>query len=129
MYSPPTVGDEPGDAEVEIGDYVELTGDATVHEASGQKQISLFPDSDQTPHHELMVIDDEDFDPVLPAQIEVPETAADRDSLLGMLIEPQGDYTVTDHYTLNRFGEIGIVAGTDPLFNPTSVVEPGEPAV
>lgn len=129
VYSPPSVGDEPGDAEVEIGDYVELTGDATVHEASGQKQISLFPDSDQTPHHELMVIDDEDFDPVTPAQIQVPETADERDALLGMLIEPQGDYTVTDHYTLNRFGEIGIVAGADPLFNPTSVVEPGEPAV
>ncbi|NDK32176.1 ExeM/NucH family extracellular endonuclease [Nesterenkonia haasae] len=128
VYSPPTVGEDPGDADVEIGDYVELTGDATVYEASGQKQITLFPGSDQTPHHELMVIDDEDFDPVLPAEITVPETAEQRDALLGMLLAPQGDYTVTDHYTLNRFGEIGIVAGMDPLFNPTSVVEPGEPA-
>ncbi|WP_120003414.1 ExeM/NucH family extracellular endonuclease [Nesterenkonia muleiensis] len=128
VYSPWTVGDEPGEAEVEIGDYVELTGDATVHEASGQKQISLYPGSDQTPHHELLVIEDEDFDPVVPAELEFPEAAEQRDSLLGMLIDPQGAYTVTDHFTLNRYGEIGIVAGEDPLFNPTSVVEPGESA-
>lgn len=128
VHSPWTVGDEPGEAEVEIGDFVELTGDATIYEASGQKQISLFPGSDETPHHELLVIEDEDFDPVLPAEIDFPETAEARDSLLGMLIDPQGSYTVTDHYTLNRYGEIGIVAGEEPLFNPTTVVEPGEPA-
>ena len=128
VYSPWTVGDEPGDAEVEIGDYVELTGDATIYEESGQKQISLYPGSDQTPHHELEVLEDEDFDPVAPAEIEFPESSESRDSLLGMLIDPQGAYTVTDHYTLNRYGEIGIVAGEDPLFNPTSVVEPGDPA-
>lgn len=128
VYSPWTVGEESGDSEVEIGDYVEVTGDASIYEANGQKQISLFPGSNQSPDHELLVID-EDFEPVTPAEIEFPETAGSRDSLLGMVIDPQGSYTVTDHYTLNRFGEIGIVAGGEPLSNPTSVVEPGEAAV
>ncbi|WP_022871911.1 ExeM/NucH family extracellular endonuclease [Nesterenkonia alba] len=125
VYSPSSV--EEDDADVVIGDYVELTGDATVYAANGQPQISLFPGSEETEHHELSVLDD-DHEPVTPAQVTFPETPEARDSLLGMLIEPQGSYTVTDHYTLNQFGEIGLVLGDEPLYNPTSVVEPGEPA-
>ncbi|NLS09618.1 ExeM/NucH family extracellular endonuclease [Nesterenkonia sp. MY13] len=129
VYAPEFVGEEPGEAEVEIGDYVEITGDATHFE--GSKQLNLFADEegeDPAEHHELTLLEDEDFAPVEPAEIEFPENPEDRDSLMGMLIAPQGDYTVTDHYDLLSYGEIGIVAGEDPLFNPTSVVDPGEPA-
>ncbi|WP_146341228.1 ExeM/NucH family extracellular endonuclease [Nesterenkonia sp. NBAIMH1] len=119
VYAPTSVDD------VQPGDYVEITGDAGTY--NDQPQISLFPGSDDAPHHELALIEDEN--PVVePAEIAFPETSEERDAIMGMLIEPQGTYTVTDHYTLHQYGEIGIVAGEDPLFNPTSVVSPGAEA-
>ena len=47
-----------------------------------------------------------------------------REALEGMLLAPQGDYTVTDNYTLNQYAEIGLAAGTQPLPQPTDVAEP-----
>ena len=41
-----------------------------------------------------------------------------------MLVEPQGDFTVTDNFDLNSFGEIGLAAGTTPLRQPTDVAPP-----
>ncbi|WP_258933621.1 hypothetical protein [Nesterenkonia pannonica] len=52
---------------------------------------------------------------VEPAEIAFPETSEERDAIMGMLIEPQGTYTVTDHYTLHQYGEIGIVVAKTPL--------------
>lgn len=122
VYSPWSIRD----GLVEIGDFVEVTADATVYFESNQ--LSLYPGSGQSPHHELAVIEDEPFEAVKPASIEIPENAEDRAALLGMLIDPQGTYTVTDHYTLNQYGEIGIVLGDEPLINPTSAVSPGSEA-
>lgn len=120
VYSPSGV------EEVEVGDFVEVTGEAGTY--NGSPQISLFPGSDQTPHHELALIEDAEPAAVEPLSIALPETEAEREALRGMLLDPQGGYTVTDHYTLNQYGEIGIVAGEEPLTNPTSVVAPGEEA-
>ncbi|MGJ9372886.1 ExeM/NucH family extracellular endonuclease [Nesterenkonia sp. CF4.4] len=122
VYSPTAVSEHL----VQIGDFVEITGDATVY--FDNPQIALYPGSTQTPHHELAVIEDEPFEAVKPASLEVPEDAQQRESLLGMLLDPQGTYTVTDHYTLNQYGEIGIVLGEEPLVNPTSAVRPGPEA-
>ncbi|GAB3842483.1 ExeM/NucH family extracellular endonuclease [Nesterenkonia populi] len=120
VYSPWSV-----DGDVQAGDYVEITGDAGTY--NDQPQISLFPGSEDTPHHELAVIEDAPGE-VTPAEIAFPESSEERDAIMGMLIEPQGTYTVTDHYTLHQYGEIGIVAGEHPLYNPTSVVSPGAEA-
>ena len=38
-----------------------------------------------------------------------------------MLLAPQGDYTVTDNYSLNQYAEIGLARGTRPLPQPTDV--------
>ena len=120
VYSPS------GSEQVEVGDFVEITGDAGAYH--GSPQISLFPGSEETPDHELTLIEDEGAADVEPLSIAFPETEAEREALRGMLLEPQGGYTVTDHYTLNQFGEVGIVPGEEPLTNPTSVVAPGEDA-
>lgn len=122
VYSPTAVSEDL----VQIGDFVEITGDATVY--FDNPQIALYPESTQTPHHALALIEDEPFEAVKPAPIEVPEDAQQRESLLGMLLDPQGTYTVTDHYTLNQYGEIGIVLGEEPLVNPTSAFRPGPEA-
>ncbi|GAA1146204.1 ExeM/NucH family extracellular endonuclease [Nesterenkonia lutea] len=122
VYSPWSVSEQ----RVQVGDFVEITGDAEVYYDA--PQISLYPESTQTPHHEFSLIEDEPFEAVKPASVEVPENAEDRESLLGMLIDPQGTYTVTDHYTLNQYGEIGIVVGEEPLVNPTSAFRPGPEA-
>ena len=55
-----------------------------------------------------------------------PATDAGREALEGMLIEPQGDFTVTDNFSLNNFGEIGLAAGTETLKQPTDVAPPLE---
>ncbi|MDS2173682.1 ExeM/NucH family extracellular endonuclease [Nesterenkonia sp. CL21] len=120
VYSPWRADD------VEVGDFVEVTADVTTY--SGQVQLSLYPGSAQTPEHEFALIEDEPHEEVKPAVVAIPETDAERESLLGMLIDPQGTYTVTDHYTLNQFGEIGIVLGDEPLINPTSAHRPGPEA-
>ena len=41
-----------------------------------------------------------------------------------MLLAPQGDFTVADNYALNQYAEIGLAAGTQPLFAPTEVADP-----
>jgi uncharacterized protein len=46
----------------------------------------------------------------------------------GMLVSLQQQLAVTETFTLGRFGEVGLSLGSR-LFNPTSVVEPGSPAL
>ena len=46
-------------------------------------------------------------------------------SLEGMLLTPQGPVTVSDNYSLNQYGEIGLAGGTTPLEQPTAVAEYG----
>ena len=45
-----------------------------------------------------------------------------------MLLAPQGPYTVADNYALNQYGEIGLAAGSTPLFTPTEVADPHDAA-
>src|SRR5699024_8194019 len=69
---------------VEIDDYVEVIGEAT--EFFGLTQIA-FP--------EWNFLEGE-YEPVEPALIEWPATDEERERFEGMLIAPQGDYTVTN---------------------------------
>ena len=48
-----------------------------------------------------------------------PKTDTERESLESMLIAPQGDYTVSDVYNTNKYGEIGLAASNKPFLNPT----------
>ncbi|OAX60691.1 hypothetical protein A5N15_05835 [Rothia kristinae] len=63
-----------------------------------------------------------------PVSGQLPEDPSAREALEGMLLLPTGDITVTDAYDTGRYGEIGLVNGTEPLKQATDVVAPGEPA-
>lgn len=107
----------PLDPDVVIGNYVEVTG--TVSEFSGLTEITAAADD----------IDDagNDFSPVQPLTIPWPETETGRESIEGMLFQPTGDYTVTNTFTTNQFGEVGLAVGDHPLLQNTEVAKPGTP--
>ncbi len=97
---------------VNLGDYVEVTGEAT--EYFGLTQVAL-------PEWNVL---DEEYDPVEPAAITWPETDEERELFEGMLIDPQGDYTVTDLHQSEMYGEIGLAFGDSPLLQPTEYALP-----
>ena len=45
-----------------------------------------------------------------------------------MLLAPRGPYTIADNYALNQYAEIGLAAGSTPLFTPTEVAAPRDAA-
>ncbi|MEE6271724.1 ExeM/NucH family extracellular endonuclease [Georgenia sp. MJ206] len=98
---------------VAVGDYVEVTGE--VEEFNGLTEVV-----DVT--WEVL---DEVVEDVVPAEIVFPETDAEREVYEGMLIAPQGAYTVTDTYPTNRYGSVGLATGEEPLRQPTDVARPG----
>lgn len=111
VYSPSAVAD------VRLGQYVEVTG--TVAEYYGQTQLSVRPDG-------LRVLD-EPVEAVKPATVGWPADDARRESLEGMLLDPAGEFVITDNYGLNTYGELGLAAGGAPLVQPTAVGAPGSP--
>ncbi|CAN5148220.1 hypothetical protein BH11ACT2_BH11ACT2_21610 [soil metagenome] len=110
VYAPTSV------ASVEVGQHLQVTG--KVSEFSGMTELTASSSS------------------VLPAATApaavtttVPQTAANRESIEGMLVAPSGAYTITDNYDLNAFGSVALVQGTSPLTTPTVAAEPGAAAV
>ena len=102
---------------VHIGDHVQVTG--KVSEFQGTTEI--------TPAvADVKVLPDPAS--VQPASVVLPRTEAGRESFEGMLLAPAGPYTVADNYALNQYGEIGLAAGTKPLFTPTEVADPHDAA-
>ncbi|AEG43145.1 ExeM/NucH family extracellular endonuclease [Isoptericola variabilis] len=101
--------------QLRIGDHVEVTGQ--VHEHFGLTQVSATS----------WTVLDEPAQEVKPTTTTWPATEAEREALEGMLLAPQGDFTVTDNYSTNYYGTIGLAAGTTPLVQPTSVGRPLSP--
>ena len=54
-----------------------------------------------------------------------PRAAAQKESLEGMRYRPTGDFTVSNTFSTNNFGEVGLAQGTKPLIQPTEVERPG----
>ncbi|MFT4212206.1 MAG: ExeM/NucH family extracellular endonuclease [Microbacterium sp.] len=102
-------------AKVQIGDYVEVTG--PVSEYNGTTEIS--------PTAANVTVLAEDAAAVTAAEVAWPTTDAQRETLEGMLVAPQGEFTVSDTYDTNYYGSIGLAAGTSPLLTPTDVAQPG----
>ncbi|WP_343319220.1 ExeM/NucH family extracellular endonuclease [Arthrobacter sp. TMP15] len=118
VYSPATVGS------VKVGDYVKVTG--LVKEFGGAKDANTtteidVPDGGMTPLTEAAVA-------VKAAVIAVPATDTGRETLEGMLVAPQGEFTITDNYSLNNYGELGLATGTTALVQPTAVAPFGSSA-
>ncbi|MDD9205634.1 lamin tail domain-containing protein, partial [Georgenia sp. 10Sc9-8] len=97
--------------DVAVGDHVEVTG--TAGEYNGLTQLSQVDWTVMT----------EDAS-VLPVEVVYPTTDAAREALEGMLVAPQGDYTVTDTYPANRYGTVGLAAGDEPLVQPSEIANP-----
>ncbi|MEX3610220.1 ExeM/NucH family extracellular endonuclease [Rothia sp. LK2588] len=114
VYSPNTVSN------VKIGDYVEVTG--AISEYYDQTQITVSGTAD------LKQLSDQHA-PVEPIRAAFPEDEAAREAVEGMLYLPTGDITVTNNYSTNTFGEIGLTNGAEPLRTATDVVAPGAEAV
>lgn len=104
-------------ASVAIGDHVEVTG--TAGEFSGQTQLTADAAS-------VRVLTEEAA-PVAPAEITWPKNDEERERFEGMLLAPQGDFTVTNSYSTNQYAEVGLAAGTTPLRTPTDVARPDTP--
>ena len=113
IYSPSTA------ASVAIGDYVGVTG--VVTEYFGLTQITVAAAAD------LVKLTDVVTAPA-PATLAWPAADAQRESLEAMLFAPQGSFTVSNTFSTNQYGEVGLAAGTTPLRQPTDVARPGTPA-
>lgn len=103
--------------EVALGDTVEVTG--AVSEWNGLTEVTVEAGA-------ARVV--EDAPAPVPATVTWPATDAERESLESMLIAPQGAFTVSNTYSTNQYGEVGLAAGTEPLRQPTDVARPGSAA-
>ncbi|MFB9165110.1 ExeM/NucH family extracellular endonuclease [Arthrobacter psychrochitiniphilus] len=118
VYSPGTV------AKVKIGDYVQVSG--LVKEFGGATDTTTTTEID-VPADGMTVLDEAATE-VKAAVVSVPETTEGREALEGMLVAPQGEFTITDNYTLNNYGEVGLAVGTKVLLQPTAVGPVGSAA-
>jgi len=60
---------------------------------------------------------------ITPLATAYPTTETAREALEGMLIAPTGDFTVSNSYSINQYGEVGLVAGTALPMQPTEVCQ------
>ncbi len=97
---------------VQAGDHVEVTGPVSEYFGLTQVRASTW------------TVLDEPAQEVKPTVTPWPATEAEREALEGMLLAPEGDFTVTDNYSTNYYGTIGLAAGTSPLVQPTTVGRP-----
>nr|WP_245306663.1 ExeM/NucH family extracellular endonuclease [Acidipropionibacterium timonense] len=102
---------------VKVGDCVVVQG--TVSEYSGLTEIGGSTRVDATTG----------CAPVKPTPLaSLPATDADKEPYEGMLVEPEGTYTITNNYALNQYGTVGLAVGDKPLYQSTEVARPGADA-
>ena len=110
VYAPGAVG------EVAPGQTVRVTG--VVSEFNGLTELTVAPGA--------ATVIAAGITPVA-ATVGWPTDAAQREALESMLVQPQGDFTVSNTFGTNQYGEVGLAAGTTPLRQPTDVARPGSP--
>ncbi|MFS0705076.1 ExeM/NucH family extracellular endonuclease [Cellulomonas sp. 179-A 9B4 NHS] len=111
VFSAATAGD------VQVGQHLRVTGE--VAEFNGLTQLTVGAAAD------VAVLDPAPA----PAPVEGawPADDATREALESMLLLPTGDLTVSNTYSTNQYGEVGLATGTTPLLQPTEVARPGTP--
>ncbi len=103
-----------GDVTVQPGQHVRVTGE--VAEFAGATQVV----SSQADVEPL----DTPAAPVTAYAGEWPATDAAKESLEGMLVDVSAEeFTVTNTYSTNQFGEVGLALGDTPLLQPTEVAD------
>ncbi|GFZ76913.1 ExeM/NucH family extracellular endonuclease [Nesterenkonia alkaliphila] len=119
-------GGSAGGHQFGTGDFVEI--EAEVTSFNGHLQLSGF-----TELVEDQEIIEQHYAEVVPFPYEGDFRAQERTALLGMVVEPQGSWTITDNYGLmhgnpNSIGGwITLTDGTEPLWLPTSLHHPSSP--
>ncbi|AGF73378.1 ExeM/NucH family extracellular endonuclease [Corynebacterium halotolerans] len=97
----------------EIGESLTVTGQAGEHYGTTQLSDATVTAAAET------------FAPVDPVTIEhLPAGDQAREAYESMLVLPTGDYTVTNNYALNTYGEIGLAPGTEAFRQGTDVHAP-----
>ena len=113
-------------AKVKLGDHVEVTG--AVSEFKGASATTPGTLTEITPSGATGVsVLAEQAAALAPATAAWPATDEAREKLEGMLVAPQGDFTVTDTYDTNYYASIGLASGATPLLTPTEIARPGTP--
>lgn len=107
-----------GTVAVSVGAHVEVRG--TVAEFNGLTQV-VAPDA------AAVTAVAEPAAPVTPVSAPWPTTDEGREVLESMLLAPVGTYTVTNTYSTNQYGEVGLAFGDLPLRQPTDYALPGTP--
>lgn len=105
-----------GAVTVAIDDFVEVTG--TVTEYAGATQVEVQP-------ADIEVLAETPAPITTTTTADWPRSAAHKEVLEGMRYRPTGDFTVTNTYSTNQYGEVGLAAGTTPLIQRTEVELPG----
>ncbi len=107
------------------GAHVEVTG--VVSEFGGTPEVPSTLTEITTGAGKFRTLDTPAAAPVAtPAAFPLGETQ--KEALEGMLVAPQGGYTITDNFSTNQYGEIGLSPGQRPFDTPTNVVLPGSAA-
>jgi predicted extracellular nuclease len=97
-----------------VGDLVKVTG--TVSEYQGLTELSVAAADLQ---------DEGTASPgVIPREMAYPTTDAGREAHESELINPTDQFTVTDNYDTNQYGEIGLATGDHQLWQPTDLYNP-----
>jgi 5'-nucleotidase len=99
-----------------IGQDVSVTG--IVSEYNGLTEITI-------PSASGYAVLPDAVTPVTPAVTAWPATTDGRERLESMLIAPTGDFTVSNTYSTNQYGEVGLAAGSTPLRQPTDAAGAG----
>ena len=105
-----------GTVSTAVGSYVEVTG--TVTEFAGATQVEVVPAG-------IKVLSETPAPIVTTTTATWPRAAAEKESLEGMRYRPTGDFTVSNTFSTNNFGEVGLAQGTKPLIQRTEVERPG----
>ena len=101
---------------VVIGDQVRVRG--TVSEFNGLTEVSIAAKADvQICAHDAAL--------PAPTALALPLDAGARESVESMSVAPVGNYTVSEVFNTNRFGEVVLAAGNDPAPIPTDRFRPG----
>ncbi|HYQ64952.1 ExeM/NucH family extracellular endonuclease [Actinophytocola sp.] len=103
---------------VAIGDQVRVRGN--VSEFNGLTEISIGARTD-------VGVCANNAPLPAPVPLTLPLDPAARESAESMLVAPVGDYTVSEVFNTNRFGEVVLAAGDRPAPIPTDLYRPSTP--
>ncbi|MFC5369583.1 ExeM/NucH family extracellular endonuclease [Arcanobacterium bovis] len=102
---------------VKIGDYISVVGEVNEYYSLTQLKAMSWEKLEKTA---------EVVDPVPVVIDAAPTEEADREALEGMLIAVTGTHTVTNNYDTNKYGQVGLAIGAEPLIQPTEMFNPSE---